>query len=275
MNAWLEEAELLIFDLDGTLYENTDHFDYLAKLLKDRLPSDKQADFVEQYEKIKSGEHTLKAGKAYDAAHDSIITLDPMTGKAVAVHDWDGTKWSEERMKKTYPERLAFNFSDMVAAGDGWWLSPVLAGHLGIDPEEGYEAYLDTMKYMATDDFQFLKATGLKETLLKLKRTTPTVLVTNSKQDDADRLLKNLDLETVFTKKIYSAGKPAHTADIFQTLLEKYEANVEKSVAVGDNFINEIAPALSLGMKAIHITPYGYRNTDEHLKVVRSLEEVL
>jgi putative hydrolase of the HAD superfamily len=243
--------------------------------LKDRLPTDKQADFIEQYEKIKSGEHTLKAGKVYDAVHDSIITLDPMTGRATAVHDWDGTKWSAEQVKDTYPDRLTFNFTDMVAVGDGWWLSPVLAGHLGIDPEEGYEAYLDTMKYMATDDFRFLKATGLKEALLELSKTTPTVLVTNSKQDDADRLLKSLDLETVFTDTIYSAGKPSRTKEIFHTLLERYEANPEKTVAVGDNFINEIAPALSLGMKAIHITPYGYGNNDEHLKVVRSLEEVL
>ncbi|HEX6923426.1 MAG TPA: hypothetical protein VF149_06340 [Bacillales bacterium] len=37
MKEWLENADLVIFDLDGTLYENTDHFEYLAKQIKSRL----------------------------------------------------------------------------------------------------------------------------------------------------------------------------------------------------------------------------------------------
>ncbi|HEX6923425.1 MAG TPA: HAD family hydrolase [Bacillales bacterium] len=231
--------------------------------------------FADQYRKMISGQHPLGVGKAYDAERDSIITLDPMTGKATSVQDWDGTVWPEAEVEKIYPGPLTFDFMNMVAVGDGWWIPCVAGGHFGVDPKDIYQAYNETMDYMATDEFQFVKASGLREALLHLAESKPLVLVTNSGEKDAQRLLQELGLDDAFTQKVCSAEKPAHTTEVFESLMARFNAVPEKTVAVGDNFINEIAPALSLGMKAVHIQPYGGAEAKENLLPVKSLEEVL
>lgn len=275
MHYWMQEAELLIFDLDGTLYENIDHFEYLANQIKKTLPGDKQAAFTEQYKQIQAGEHPLSAGKAYDADRDSILSIDPVTGIATAVQDWNGTSWSEDRVKTAYPDVISYDFEHVIAVGDGWWLPPAIGLHLDGEPEQLYKAYRDTMDYMASDAFQFKMASGLKEALMHFSANKPLALVTNSEQSNVQRLLKELDLQNLFTDIVASAEKPARTKTIFQTLMTQYRASAKKTVAIGDNIINEIAPALSLDMKAVYIQAFGPRKTGNNLKTVRSLKEIL
>ncbi|HET7580771.1 MAG TPA: HAD family hydrolase [Bacillales bacterium] len=275
MNNWIQEAELLIFDLDGTLYENINHFEYLANQIKKTLPADKQAAFTEQYKQVQMGEHPLSAGKVYDADRDSILSIDPLTGIATAVEDWNGTPWSADRVKTVYPDVISYDFEHMIAVGDGWWLPPVIGLHLEGDPEALYEAYRNTMDYMASDAFQFKIAAGLKDALKYCSASKPLVLVTNSEKTNVQRLLKELDLQNLFTDVVASAEKPARTKTIFQTLMARYRASAKKTVAIGDNFINEIAPALALNMKAVYIQAFGPRKTGNNLKTVRSLEEIL
>ncbi|MGB8955149.1 MAG: hypothetical protein WCC10_07240, partial [Tumebacillaceae bacterium] len=59
----LKRINLIVYDLDGTLYEDTHHFDYYANELKKRLPEDKQAAFQADYEAARRDDHPLRIGR--------------------------------------------------------------------------------------------------------------------------------------------------------------------------------------------------------------------
>lgn len=263
------EAKVFIFDLDGTLYEGTDHFDYYAERLLLDVTEDKKEAFREDYEKMKKGEHPVKIGKAYDVERDTILTLDPFSLKVVNVQTWDGSEWPKEKATEVYQGDLAFDFETMIAIGDGWWLPFACAKHYGV--QKCYPRYVETKEYMVTDQFQLDQISGVREGLENLKKMKKIVLVTNSDIDDVGRLLKELNLDGVFEHIVTSAQKPSRTLEIFNDLLEQFDVTPEEVVSVGDNFINEIAPAIKMGMKGIYIDPLKGKLEHEQLLVVSSL----
>ncbi|WP_017726829.1 HAD family hydrolase [Halalkalibacterium ligniniphilum] len=266
----LDKYKLVIFDLDGTLYEGTEHFDFYAEHLMKKVNREKRAAFKDDYEKMKAGQHTVQIGKGYDMQRDVILTVDPMSLLVTDAQDWTGKAWSQEARESTYSDAVVFDFEKIIAIGDGWWLPFVTAKHYGVI--DCYSSYLATKAYMVTDAFQLTPLPGLKEGLLFLKEKTNIVLLTNSDREDVQRLLKELHLTGVFEHIITSAKKPSRTKDLFEQLLSLYKANPKESVSIGDNFLNEIAPALSLGMNGIYITPVRETSyTDEKLTIVKSI----
>ncbi|GEM_PF-2522972 len=61
-----KKIELFLFDLDGTLYEDQDHFDYYAKCLAERLKPEKRDFFGRIY--------TLPAGETIPLAWEGYMT---------------------------------------------------------------------------------------------------------------------------------------------------------------------------------------------------------
>ncbi|WP_456277383.1 HAD family hydrolase [Bacillus sp. AK128] len=272
MKSLLEEAKLIIFDLDGTLYEDTDHFDHYAELLKKQLPEHEQSLYDRDYEAMKAGNHIVQIGKAYDVEKDYVLTLDPMTLKITEVHNWAGESINQSEIGSLYQKPLQFNFENMIAIGDGWWLPFVAAKHYGV--KDTYTSYNQTKEYMVTDQFELTKTPGLKNGLLQLKETKKLVLCTNSDIDDVGRLLKELELDTIFEHILPSSMKPTNTEDHFKKLLQQYECEPSEAVSIGDNFINEIAPALKLGMKAVYIHPSHEAEDPQQLVVIPTLANV-
>jgi FMN phosphatase YigB (HAD superfamily) len=274
MNTIFNNMKLVIFDLDGTLYEDTDHFDHYAKLLAEKVEDNVKALFASEYEKMKKGDHPVSIGKAYDVQRDCILTLDPITLNIIQVQNWDGSTWSSGQIDDTYQDELLFDFENMIAVGDGWWLPYVAARHFGVTVEETYKCYTRTKDFMVTDAFQLTKTPGLKDGLKELKEQTNIVLVTNSEADDVGRLLSELELDGIFDDITTVAQKPVQTMPILLGLMEKYNAKPEETLSIGDNFINEIAPALALGMNTLYIQPYGTNLAYEQLQVINSMADV-
>ncbi|QOY34051.1 HAD family hydrolase [Anaerobacillus isosaccharinicus] len=269
MEQIFSQGQLFVFDLDGTLYEGTDHFDYYAERLLLDVAEENKDGFNRDYQKMKEGNHPVKIGKAYDVERDTVLTLDPFTLKVVKVETWEGIVWSDEKLAEVYHGQLTFDFEKMIAIGDGWWLPFAAAKHYGV--KDCHPRYVETKEYMVTELFQLEQIPGVREGLIKLKETKKLVLVTNSDIDDVGRLLKELNLDGVFEHIVTSAKKPSRTVEIFKQLIEQYEVDPEQIVSVGDNFINEIAPAIQMGMKGIYIDPLKGELQHAQLKVVSSL----
>lgn len=265
----LDAYKLVIFDLDGTLYEGTAHFDYYAKQLQQHVRAEDRLAFLSEYEEMKQGEHIVSIGKAYDVERDLVLTIDPMTLMVTEAYEWDRTLISPEKVEKDYPQPLSFDFSTIIAIGDGWWLPFVAAKHYGV--QNCYPSYLATKAYMVTDRFKLERLEGLQEGLLHLQERTSLVLVTNSDREDVGRLLHELALDQVFEHIISSARKPAQTTGLFKELLTHYQVQARETVSVGDNFINDIAPALLLGMKGIYIHPHRFQMEHHGLTTVPSI----
>jgi putative hydrolase of the HAD superfamily len=267
----IENAKLLIFDLDGTLYEDTDHFDYYCKLLQLRVSDEKKQAFWDTYESMKNGTHPVAIGKVYDIQNDTSVTVDPMTLQVTKVTSFDGEEWSSEEIKKEYAGELVYDFERLIAIGDGWWLPYATAMHFGLKQSDTWECYNATKEYMVTDAFTLTKTSGLKEALLKLRQNKKIVLMTNSEREDVKRLLNELGLDGIFHAIHTESQKPLKTKEKLQGILEEFQVKPHDAVSIGDNFINEIAPALLMGLKAVYIQPNQIETEHENLSVIPTL----
>ncbi|WP_078579690.1 HAD family hydrolase [Salipaludibacillus agaradhaerens] len=264
------EKRVYIFDLDGTLYEGSDHFDFYAdRLLADVTEEFKEA-FQQDYINMKDGRHNVMIGKAYDVIRDIVITVDPMTLQAIEAKTWEG-KVRPDMLSYYGDSPLTFDFKNIVAIGDGWWLPFACAKHYGV--KDCYPHYLETKAYMVSDSFNLQKIFGLKTFLKELKQNHPLVLMTNSDKEDVLRLLNELDLKGIFDHIISSAKKPTLTSQLFEALKKQYELPFQQLVSVGDNFINEIAPALMLDMKAVYISSHPHQTSHANLWHVQQISE--
>ncbi|MYL54749.1 HAD-IA family hydrolase [Pontibacillus yanchengensis] len=273
--SFTEDTTLMIFDLDGTLYEDTKHFDLFADKLKKKLPEDSQIQFSEDYSHVKSGNHPLAIGKVYDAKEDVFWTWDPFTEKLSTPETWDGSLHKEYgNTTKTFPV-TSFDFKRWIAIGDGWWPPYVLALHYGIDMVDCHRAYDETKVDMAAEEGWLTQTPGLVSYLQQLKEEKTLVLMTNSDETDVYRLLQHLGLENLFDSFITSAKKPIQTTQHFNELLKAYNVQPEQAISIGDNFMNEIAPALQQGMKSVWLTPDQPPLTHENLCPVTSLTEIM
>lgn len=272
---FIEESELFIFDLDGTLYEDTKHFDLFAEKLKKKVPNEKQNSFYQDMQRVKKGTHPLAIGKVYDAKEDLLWTWDPFTEKLSAPENWNGDAMEQhENDNRVFPAG-SFDFKRWISIGDGWWPPYVLALHYGVAIEDCHEAYDETKVDMAEGDGWLTKTPGLREFLDNMKKEKTLVLITNSDANDVERLLEHLHLAHLFEQKITSAHKPVHTKQHFQKIIEQFGVPPERIGSIGDNFMNEIAPALQFGMKAVWLSPDEPNVDYDGLWVVRSLTEII
>lgn len=272
MNNLFSKCKLIIFDLDGTLYEDTDHFTYYANQLKQHVEVSKQPLFEEEYKKIESGDHIVTIGKVYDVVRDLVLEVNTQS-EVKKAWTWSGKELAEMEWKKYYPHPLTYDFESMIAIGDGWWLPNVCAKHFGvIDTQSSYNR---TKEYMVTPDFELTKIKRLREALVYLKNKRDIVLLTNSQADDVERLLLAIDLNNVFDRIITKAQKPKMTLNHFSSLLNEYNINPSNALSIGDNYLNEIAPAIQLSMKTIFIDFYNLSYEEYDGMKVKSISDTI
>ncbi|WP_088043997.1 HAD family hydrolase [Bacillus sp. EAC] len=271
MHNLLQNSKVLVFDLDGTLYDGTEHYDYYAKLLAKEISEENRVSFENDYKKIKNLDHALTIGKVYDSKRDLIVTLDPITMRPIQVHTWEGQLLSKDELEENYFDKINFELP-FIPVGDGWWLPLVTSYHYGA--RDVYHCYDKTKEFMATEDFIIPSIKGLKEGLNNVKNTKKLVLLTNSDRADVTRLLELIGLTQVFHLEITDGKKPLETEKHLKSIMEKYSVLPHEIVSIGDNFINEISPALKLGMHGIYITNEPFQIISDTLLVVKKLEEV-
>ncbi|MFB9974228.1 HAD family hydrolase [Allobacillus sp. SKP2-8] len=249
----IEQADVVIFDLDGTLYEGKGHFKLHTENLKSRVREDLQEAFQEKYNQYENGESPLQIGKIYDGERDLIWSWDPFQETLTEARNWENEVVEVENAP-SYMQASDFDFDQWVPIGDGWWPPYAVARHFGVTVEEIKESYDQTKVQMAELEGFLNHTPGLKEYLEELSKRKTLLVCTNSDLEDAKRLLSFLELEQFFVEVIPSALKPVNTKKHFNYVIEKYNVDAEKLVSVGDNFMNEIAPALQLGMNTVWIT---------------------
>ncbi|GEK59757.1 hypothetical protein CHL76_13360 [Marinococcus halophilus] len=251
------DKELLIFDLDGTLYEDTEHFDYYAERLGAFIPEKERTTFFTEYDAVQKGERALQIGTAYDAEKDRVLYLDPVSAQPIKVVSWSGKEMDPSIWKKEYAG-FPFDFDKKIAIGDGWWTPHATARHFGVSKEEAYAAYVETKTYMSSEAFQLSHTPSLRSGLQWLQSNgKQMVLVTNSDDEDAEAILQQLNLQDLLPPytRITSANKPAETKDHYKQLMEEYRVNPQETMVIGDNLMNDVMPGVLLGIESIHISP--------------------
>lgn len=269
----LDLIKVIVFDLDGTLYEDTHHFDYYADRLQAKIAQNLQPQFRKDYEQALAEQHTLKIGRVYDVANDLIVYhLDQIVQ---AAYTWDGQEVSKERRDSLYREPIVMDMDTMLNIGDLWWVPGAIARHYGLTAERAQQAFLETRAFMMRPEFKMKKASGLAETLRQLRTDVKLVLLTNSPEPDSLAILEKLDLIDVFHTKIFNGKKPTNTYLHFQSIQHQFAVEYEHILSIGDNWINEIRPAKQLGCKTVFIDPHHLGKKGDADLIVKRIGDVV
>ncbi|MDF2606529.1 MAG: Haloacid dehalogenase domain protein hydrolase [Bacillales bacterium] len=273
MKELILQSKVIFFDLDGTLYEGRAHFDIYAKELLKHMSTEQGEQFMRDYQLITNRNHALTIGKAYDIKEKLVLTLDPMTLEVVEAHTWEGMLIPYAKAHPKYKDIDLLDEKRFMLVSDGWWIPATASIHHGLMPP--YDSYNKTKELMASKDYKFEHTPGLIDALTTLSKTHKLVLMTNTDEADAYRLLNLLGLKDFFNDVIAPANKPVKTKEHFEFFLKKYNALPEEAVSFGDNFINEIAPALKLGMNAVFISHVKQNYYSPQLRIVPTLSNFL
>lgn len=263
----------IVFDLDGTLYEETEHFDYLASRIENKLPYEIKADFSREYRLAANFEHPLQIGRVYDVENDLILVQENEFVKEA--YHWDGQPLSKDSLKQLYPHKISYNHHSMLSIGDLWWVPISIATHYGLDGSISQQAFLETRDFMMSDQFNMEPISGLKELLLELQNHIHLALLTNSPQPDSEAILKKLGLDQIFHKKIFNGKKPTATHDWFEEMKREFQSDYFEILSIGDNEINDIKPASKLGCKTIYIDTHDLGTSTSAHYVVNNMKDAL
>ena len=245
--------DLLIFDLDGTLYEDTDHFDFYSQRLAERLPEECRPFYFRDEAASRQGTHVLRMGRVYDRRQDWVLATTP-DGHVLQAWTWSGDEVSAADRLATYSEPVSFDMQWMLSIGDSWWIPAACAYHYGL--ESTYQAYLEAKDFLASDQASLTPIPGVKEGLEKLKSHCRLVVATNSDMTDTRRILQALGLEKAFSAIYSDCRKPARSRALFTQIAEELGVKADRTLSVGDNYLNDIYPAMQLGMAGCLIDPH-------------------
>jgi HAD superfamily hydrolase (TIGR01549 family) len=267
------KIKAIVFDLDGTLYEDTHHFDYYANRLREKLQKEVQPLFDKEYALAKVDQHTLRMGRVYDAEKDLILVQ--LDNQVVEAYQWDGEALPSEIVKALYTDPITLDFVRFINVGDLWWVPVSIALHHGLQPEQAESAFLKTREFMMGPDYEMKRIPGLKEVLEALHSKIKLILLTNSPKPDSEVLLQKLGISSYFDLKLFNGKKPVRTAQRFEIVKETFNVSFDEILSVGDNWINEIRPVQPLGCATIFINTHHLGGPTSADVVARSMDEVI
>lgn len=267
----LGKLEGIIFDLDGTLYADTDHFSYFSKLLAQKLPASVRGEYFQQEQAIWHGNHCLRIGRTYDRKNDYVLEATP-EGVVLAAWTWQGARLPDTSVAKLYTQPITFDMNSMISIGDGWWIPTACAYHFGVDST--YDAYLETKDYLASEEARVSPIPGVKEALTNLSNRMKLIVATNSDEKDTRRILKRLGLSQIFDSLYCECQKPQFAKRTLHQIVSDNQIPYNYWLSVGDNYLNDIYPAYQLGMRTCLIDPLALYKGDEVDVVLSSLDQL-
>lgn len=242
---------LVIYDLDGTLYEETRHFSYYAKLIRDGLPEERRADYWNELELIWSNRHPLKIGRVYDADRDVVLSVDEQM-RVVKAWSWSGQELTPADVASEYPDPVVCRMDGpLIAVGDGWWIPVVCARRQGLSNTREY--YVQTKQRLHETPNWLQPVPGLADAMRRAGKVVPQIVATNSDRDDAKMLLERLGLTDAVNGLYPSCNKPTDAERWFRRICDDWGVPPHRCLSVGDNHLNDVMPALRLGMQGLLI----------------------
>ena len=270
----MAKVRVIVYDLDGTVYDDNRHFETYAREIQSYLAPELHDTFWQDYTAVVEGQHpALRVGCFYDAERD--LVLYPKGGRVVRALHWEGNEVPPVVRQQLYPGLVEPDGVKIINVGDLWWVPSTISLHLGGLPANHGKAFLRVRDIMAAPDFEMLPIPGLAEMVEGLKGKVVQVLATNSPQPDSEAILTKVGLMGHFDRMFFQSRKPAGLKAIFQEISDTYSVPMEAILSVGDNLVNEIAPARAMGCQTAFIDPHALGDDDDADLRVTSMSELM
>lgn len=270
----LGAVRVILYDLDGTIYNDTRHFELYAREIQSHLPEDVRGDFWADYTAVVEGKHpALRVGTFYDVDRD--LVLHTRGGRVERALHWEGNEVPPVVREQLYPGVIEPDHVKLMNAGDLWWIPSAISAHYGGEAEKHEQAFMRIREIMSQPDFRVEAIPELKETIEGLKGKVVQVLATNSPQPDSEAILAKVGLLGAFDRMFFRSNKPVGLKQIFTEVAEEHNVPLAAILSVGDNLVNEIAPARAMGCQTVFIDPHGVGEPDDADLVVPAMSHLI
>ncbi|MEC0268937.1 HAD family hydrolase [Paenibacillus anseongense] len=233
---WLHEIEVVLFDLDGTLYQDgTFYKRYLELLFQEGDHAASLDEILEEMDCLLEGKHTSGIGDWYHPSTDT---------------------WSRVTLENPVEPPHQDGNPRAIYAGDAWSLVSIFTVKHGIGEAKRQEAFQQVRKEMLQGSSSFERHAGLYEAIRQLSGVRLKLLLTNSPENTGREFIAALGANELFTDIKYGAGKPAGLEHFMSELMKREGLRPEQILSIGDHAWNDLYPVRQLGGRTAWISAY-------------------
>ncbi|WP_171686589.1 HAD family hydrolase [Paenibacillus planticolens] len=246
---WLHEIEVVLFDLDGTLYQDGKFYKrYLELLFHEGNYAASLDEILEEMECLLEGKHTSSIGNWYHPSTDT-WTRETLGDQLHVTHyTWKGTEADVETNQSTN--------IPVIYAGDAWSLVSIFTVKYGIEEAQRQQAFQQVRKEMLQGASSFERHAGLYEAIGQLTDVRMKLLLTNSPENTGREFIAALGSSDLFTDIVYGAGKPTGLEHYMNELMKREGLRPEQILSIGDHAWNDLYPVRKLGGRTAWISAY-------------------
>ncbi|MGK7376883.1 HAD family hydrolase [Planococcus sp. 1R117A] len=259
---WLKDINVLIFDMDGTLYQDYTFMGrYIAKMMNGNFPEAEIEETVALAYDILEGNKHFKLGFMYDP--EKLVFYRQQDLLPVTSYDWDGL---ELEIAENGDSALSY-------IGDPWGIAQLIAVWKNIPAESVKKAFDDVRSEMLTEAYCIIKRTDLFDEIKKLENKR-VILMTNSPVPTAQEFVDFLEINEVFDEFYFDGKKP----NGIKELVAKLEAEGYKPheiLSIGDHPWNDLYPVHKIGGHTCLISEYKHDDATEWSVSVESIDELV
>lgn len=257
----MSEIKTILFDMDGTLYQDFHfHRDYLRYSLENTPYEARLPEALELVERTLGG-NGLAMNRFYCLPKQ-------VPAEGALEQTLRDAMQTEMPFARCYEEGMG----ELAYLGDPWEVVTLIAAAYGVLEQNGEWAFLRVREEMQ----QSIHADpALLSLLLRLKERYHTILLSNSPEQSASDFIEKLGFKDAFCEKIYNAHKPYGLLKTVYCFHPELREHPEQMLSVGDHALNEIENILLAGGKTLWMNPYGEAPQVDTTWSVRSIAELI
>ncbi|GIO34814.1 MULTISPECIES: HAD family hydrolase [Paenibacillus] len=267
-DSWFEDIKVVIFDMDGTLYQEDTFMErYIRYLLEGTEHEADTEAAVGMGKAIRSGEQAFGFGHFYHLKDDLlVIRLEDGLARGYA---WDGS--SVPIRKKLYKFDSILD-GELLHIGDPWGIVAMLSLKYKLPAIKLGEAFDRVRREMLAAPYRFEVHGGLMQAIGELG-VEKRVLMTNTHPESGAEFLEFMQIRHIFEEVCFGAGKPAGL-ESYLTSLQRQGYKGHEILSVGDNPWNDLHPVKRIGGRTCFISPYPSHDSEAWDLRLTTLDEL-
>ncbi|MWV47246.1 HAD hydrolase-like protein [Paenibacillus sp. HJL G12] len=271
---WLKDIKVIIFDMDGTLYQEDSFMErYIRHLLKGTEHEPDTEAAVQTAKVIRSGDTGFGFGHFYHL-QDGVMLIREEEGMAQG-YVWDGTSVPIPAVGGRY-DFGSIEGAELLHIGDPWGIVAMLSHRYKLPERKLTDAFDQVRREMLRDPYRFEIHPGLMQAVEELG-VEKKVLMTNTPQQSGIEFLEYMNMRHVFDEVHCGAGKP-EGLELYVASLLKQGYGAHEILSIGDNPWNDLHPVRRIGGRTCLISPYASYDQatwDLRLTALDELEQLL
>lgn len=251
----------VIFDLDGTIYQNTTfHRDYIRTLVDGTERESWERALVWLTEEILSGRELIM-NRFY---RRGVLNVS-------SVQELAGTLRGRLCPEMGYEEAL--HTDGILYLGDAWAVLALLGESIGcLQGERSDFVYRSTRESMERKGMQ--GSLRLKQALTSLQQRCRVILLSNSYEATVREFLRQLGFDGVFREICSSAHKPFGMIESLRKLDPEVLRRPQTLLSIGDHAFNDLMPIAAVGGKTLWMNPYSGIHKPHYDWSLQTLDEL-